>query len=109
MHAHSLDMYAHSRKACVHTFLSSLVDFRYGFIFRHVVFYLTCMCNSIFIWIWVKMMQQLQVWIYIYIERERESEGFPLTGIFHPWAQWDLGQTWLKNYSRRAAAHALVA
>ena len=34
------------------------------------------------------------------------SEGFPLTGLFHPWAQWDLGQTWVRNYSRRAAAAA---
>ena len=36
------------------------------------------------------------------------SEGFPLTGLFHPWAQWDLGLDTLENSSRRAAA-AVVA
>ena len=29
------------------------------------------------------------------------SEGFPLAGLFHPWAQWDLGLDTLENYSRR--------
>ena len=37
------------------------------------------------------------------------SEGFPLTGLFHPWAQWDLGLDTLENSSRRAAAVAAVA
>ena len=32
------------------------------------------------------------------------SEGFPLTGLFHPWAQWDLGLDTLENSSRRAVA-----
>ena len=31
-----------------------------------------------------------------------QSEGFPLAGLFHPWAQWDLGLDTLGNYSRRA-------
>ena len=30
-------------------------------------------------------------------------EGFPLTGLFHPWAQWDMGLDTLGNSSRRAA------
>ena len=37
------------------------------------------------------------------------SEGFPLTGLFHPWAQWDLGLDTLENSSRRAVAVAAVA
>ena len=32
------------------------------------------------------------------------SEGFPLTGIFHPWAQWDMGLDTLGNSSPTAAA-----
>ena len=36
------------------------------------------------------------------------SEGFPLTGLFHPWAQWDLGLDTLENYSRLAAAATVV-
>ena len=32
------------------------------------------------------------------------SEGFPLTGLFHPWAQWDRGLDTLENSSRRVAA-----
>ena len=32
------------------------------------------------------------------------SEGFPLAGLFHPWAQWDLGLDTLENSSRRAVA-----
>ena len=39
----------------------------------------------------------------IYICR---SEGFPLTGLFHPWARWDLGLDTLENSSRRAAVAA---
>ena len=32
------------------------------------------------------------------------SEGFPLTGIFHPWAQWDMGLDTLENSSAAAVA-----
>ena len=32
------------------------------------------------------------------------SEGFPLTGIFHPWAQWDMGLDTLGNSSAVAVA-----
>ena len=34
------------------------------------------------------------------------SEGVPLTGLFHPWAQWDLGLDTLENSSRHAAVVA---
>ena len=34
---------------------------------------------------------------------------FPLTGLFHPWAQWDLGLDTLGNSSRRAVAVAAAA
>ena len=46
------------------------------------------------------------IYIYIYIYR---SEGFPLAGLFHPWAQWDLGLDTLENSSRRAVAVVAVA
>ena len=36
------------------------------------------------------------------------SEGFPQTGLFHPWAQWDLGLDTWENSSRRAVAVAAV-
>ena len=39
---------------------------------------------------------KLYIYIYIYIYIYR-SEGFPLTGLFHPWAQWDLGLDTLGN------------
>ena len=44
--------------------------------------------------------------IHIYICR---SEGFPLTGIVHPWAQWDMGLDTLENYSRQVVAVVAVA
>ena len=34
------------------------------------------------------------------------SEGFPLAGLFHPWAQWDLGLDTLENSSRRVVVVA---
>ena len=34
------------------------------------------------------------------------NEGFPLTGIFHPWAQWDRGLDALENSSAVVAAAA---
>ena len=48
------------------------------------------------------------IYIYIYIYIIYRSEGFPLTGLFHPWAQWDRGLDILENYSRRAAAVAVA-
>ena len=48
-----------------------------------------------------------QVWTHF--RQVSRSEGFPLTGLFHPWAQWDLGLDTLENSSRRAAVVAVVA
>ena len=36
------------------------------------------------------------------------SERSPLTGIFHPWAQWDMGLDTLENSSVAAAAVAAL-
>ena len=37
-----------------------------------------------------------------------QSEGFRLTGLFHPWAQWDLGVDTWENSSRRAVVAVAV-
>ena len=45
--------------------------------------------------------------VLIYFSALCRSEGFPLTGIFHPWAQWDMGLDTLENYSAAAAVAPL--
>ena len=36
------------------------------------------------------------------------SEGLPLTGLFHPWAQWDMGLDTLENSSAAVVVAAAL-